>query len=52
MEASTVGGLGPRDERGATSVEYALIMTLIAVTILVSVGLFGDAVRELFDVQF
>ncbi|NHA00019.1 Flp family type IVb pilin [Nocardioides sp. W3-2-3] len=45
--------LGPSDERGATSVEYALLMTLIAVAILVSVGLFGDAVRGLFaNVQF
>lgn len=52
MEASSTWELGPADQRGATSVEYALLITLIAMAILVSVGLFGGAVRGLFDVQF
>jgi hypothetical protein len=39
-------------QRGATAVEYALMMTLIAVAIIGAVTLFGGAVRDLFDVDF
>lgn len=45
-------GLPLVDERGATSVEYALLMALIAGTIIAAVVLFGDAVQGLFDVDF
>ncbi|HWJ10071.1 MAG TPA: Flp family type IVb pilin [Nocardioides sp.] len=40
------------EERGATSVEYALLITLIAVGIVVAVALLGDAVQELFTFDF
>jgi len=36
------------DERGATSAEYALLGTLIAVVISVAVAIFGQAVNNLF----
>lgn len=39
-------------QRGATAVEYALLMTLIAAAIIGAVGLFGDNVAALFDVEF
>ncbi|HVK28395.1 MAG TPA: Flp family type IVb pilin [Nocardioides sp.] len=42
----------PADERGATAVEYALMMMLIAVAIIGAVALFGDAVVGLFEVDF
>lgn len=45
-------GLEVADERGATSVEYALLMTLIAGAIIVAVALFGDAVQGLFEFDF
>ncbi len=41
-----------RSERGATAVEYALMMALIAVVIVGSVAIFGTAVRDLFIVPF
>ncbi|QBX54088.1 Flp family type IVb pilin [Nocardioides seonyuensis] len=37
-----------RDERGATSVEYALMIGLITVVIVGAVTLFGIGVRDLF----
>lgn len=39
-----------RTERGATSVEYALMAGLIAVVIAGSVAVFGQAVMQLFNV--
>lgn len=42
----------PRDEQGATSTEYALLVTLIAMMIFAAVGTFGIAVGDLFDVPF
>lgn len=35
-------------EIGATAVEYALLLTLIAVAIIVAVGAFGQKVADLF----
>lgn len=37
------------DESGVTSIEYALIGSLIAVVIVISVGNVGAAVRQLYD---
>jgi pilus assembly protein Flp/PilA len=37
------------EDEGATSVEYALMATFIAVAIVVSVTLFGSAVVALFN---
>ena len=41
-----------RREDGATSTEYALLVTLIAMMIFAAVGAFGIAVGDLFDVPF
>lgn len=38
------------DERGATAVEYGLMVALIAVAIIVTVGLLGDALDGLFGI--
>jgi pilus assembly protein Flp/PilA len=35
-------------EEGATAVEYGLLVALIAVAIIVTVGLLGDALDDLF----
>jgi pilus assembly protein Flp/PilA len=40
----------PRDERGATAVEYGLMVGLIAIVIVGAVSLFGLAVEDLFFV--
>ena len=37
-----------RDEGGATAVEYALMVTLIAVVIIAAVVLFGSTLSALF----
>jgi pilus assembly protein Flp/PilA len=37
------------DERGATAVEYGLMVALIAVAIIVAVTLLGDNLSSLFD---
>lgn len=37
------------DERGATSIEYAIMVGLIAVVIVVAVATLGIAVFDLFD---
>jgi len=37
-----------RDDRGATAVEYGLIVALIAGAIILTVGLVGTAVRNAF----
>ena len=37
-----------RDERGATAVEYGLMVALIAVAIIVTVGLLGEGLDGLF----
>lgn len=42
-------GLHSRDDRGATAVEYGLMVGFIAVVIVVSVKAFGGAVQALFD---
>jgi pilus assembly protein Flp/PilA len=39
-----------RDERGATAVEYGLMVTLIAIAIVGAVGLFGTNLVALFSV--
>jgi Flp pilus assembly pilin Flp len=40
---------GRRGQRGASSVEYALIAALIAVVIIVGVTFFGSATSRLFQ---
>ena len=37
-----------RDDRGATAVEYGLMVALIAIVIIVAVGLLGSNLRSLF----
>ena len=37
-----------RDERGATAVEYGLMVALIAAAIVTTVGLLGDQLNTLF----
>lgn len=39
-----------RDERGATAVEYGLLVAFIAIVIISAVTLFGLAVSDLFFV--
>jgi len=48
MPGATRGPLGPRLERGASAAEYALLITLIAVAIVLAVIAFGLAVSDLF----
>lgn len=38
-----------KDEAGATSIEYALMATMIAVVIVGIVGIFGGHVKETFQ---
>jgi len=42
-------GLHARDDRGATAVEYGLMVSLIAAAIAVAVGALGTGVVALFD---
>lgn len=35
--------------RGASAVEYAILMALIAVVIIVAITIFGESVSELFQ---
>jgi pilus assembly protein Flp/PilA len=37
------------DERGASAVEYALLVGLIAIAVVAAVGVFGKKLKELFD---
>ncbi|HWJ10070.1 MAG TPA: Flp family type IVb pilin [Nocardioides sp.] len=37
------------EERGATAVEYGLLVALIAVTIIVAVRLLGDNLSDMFN---
>ena len=37
------------DESGATMVEYAILVALIAIAVIVTVGLLGTALDEKFD---
>jgi pilus assembly protein Flp/PilA len=38
-----------RTERGASAVEYGLLVSLIAVAIIVAVGLLGTRIRTIFN---
>ncbi len=38
-----------RDNSGVTSIEYALVASLIAVAVAASIGLLGEAVKNLFS---
>ena len=38
-----------RDERGASLVEYALLVALIAVACIVAIGFLGDSANEKFS---
>lgn len=40
----------PRDERGATAVEYGLMVTLIAVVLVAVITTFGLKVSDLFTI--
>jgi pilus assembly protein Flp/PilA len=40
---------GARDDRGATAVEYGLMVALIAVVIIIAVTLLGTNLNELFQ---
>jgi pilus assembly protein Flp/PilA len=40
---------GTRDDRGATAVEYGLMVALIAVVIIIAVTLLGTNLNELFQ---
>jgi pilus assembly protein Flp/PilA len=42
-------GLNARDERGATAVEYGLMVAFIALVIIASVTAFGKSVLGLFE---
>jgi Flp pilus assembly pilin Flp len=41
-------GFYARDERGATAVEYGLMVTFIAIAIVIAVTAFGSSVKALF----
>ena len=38
-----------REEKGASAVEYALLVGLIAIAVVAAVGVFGDKLKTLFD---
>ena len=40
---------GKRDEKGATAVEYGLMVALIAVVLIVAVNLIGQTLSPMFD---
>ncbi len=48
MTRAVLRRLGPRD-RGATAVEYGLLLGLVAAVIIGTVAAFGTRVLELFD---
>lgn len=39
----------PKDEQGQGLVEYALIMILVAIVVLIALALFGPAVGQLYS---
>ena len=41
-----------RDDRGASAVEYALVLTLISLALILGASTFGVAVGEMFNVSF
>ena len=41
-------GFYARDERGATAVEYGLMVSFIAIAIIIAVTAFGSSVKGLF----
>ena len=45
----TVAGKLRREEKGATAVEYGIMVALIAVAIIVTVGFVGDGLNRLFE---
>lgn len=45
----TTAFAGARDERGATAVEYGIMVALIAAVIVTVVGLVGTDVKNAFD---
>jgi pilus assembly protein Flp/PilA len=46
---SFVAGRLDRDDKGATAVEYGLMVSLIAVAIITTVGLLGTQLNSMFD---
>jgi len=49
VRALRLFGPKARNDRGATAVEYALMVTLIAVVIIAGVLTFGTSVKGLFE---
>jgi Flp pilus assembly pilin Flp len=49
MKPQDAAKVGPRTDRGASSVEYALLAALIAIVIITAVTLFGGATTGLFQ---
>ena len=47
---SLTAALRSRNDRGATAVEYGLMVTLIAVVIVTAVATFGLKVSDLFEI--
>jgi pilus assembly protein Flp/PilA len=41
--------IATRDDRGATAVEYGLMVALIAIVIITAVALLGDNLNSLFN---
>lgn len=46
---SPIGRVIPKAERGATSVEYGLIVVLIAAVVIIAVALLGQESKGTFD---
>ena len=49
MIAAIHARVADRDERGATATEYALLVGLIALAIVIGVGAFGTALNDFFN---
>jgi pilus assembly protein Flp/PilA len=49
LETKAVLGRLGADKSGASAAEYALILSLIAVVIIVAVGALGGSIRDAFD---
>jgi len=51
QNSAAVGVTSNKDQRGATLVEYALIIAAVAITVLVGVGAFGDELNTFFETE-
>ena len=50
VKAMFLPDLPERDERGATAVEYGLMVAMIAIVIVGAVSLFGTSVVDLYSI--